>query len=42
LASLIEYRSIQLAYTEAKLNQLTALYQLKLIDAQAKQLLGLL
>lgn len=39
-SSLIEYRSVQLAYTEAKLNQLQALYALKLIEADAKQLVG--
>ena len=39
-SNLIEYRSIQLAYTEAKLNQLQALYALKLIEADAKQLVG--
>ena len=39
-SNLIEYRSVQLAYTEAKLNQLQALYALKLIEADAKQLVG--
>lgn len=41
-SNLLEYRSIQLAYTEAKLNRLMALYQLKLIEAGAKQLTGTL
>lgn len=39
-SNLLEYRSVQLAYTEAKLNQLQALYALKLIEADAKQLVG--
>ena len=39
-SNLIEYRSVQLAYTEAKLNRLQALYELKLIESGAKQLVG--
>lgn len=39
-SNLIEYRSVQLAYTEARLNQLQALYALKLIEADARQLVG--
>ena len=39
-SNLIEYRSVQLAYTEAKLNQLQALFALKLIEADARQLVG--
>ena len=41
-SSLFEYRAVQLAYTEAKLNELQALYALKLIEADAKQLIGAL
>ena len=41
-SSLLEYRSTQLAYTEAKLNRLQALYELRLIDTSAKQLIGTL
>lgn len=39
-SNLIEYRAVQLAYTEAKLNRLQALYALKLIETDAKQLIG--
>ncbi|QJW89354.1 TolC family protein [Spirosoma taeanense] len=41
-SNLIEYRSVQLAYTEAKLNHLQALYALKLIESTARQLIGTL
>jgi outer membrane protein TolC len=41
-SNLIEYRTMQLAYTEARLNQLQALYALKIIEADANVLIGAL
>ncbi|GAB3752244.1 TolC family protein [Spirosoma pomorum] len=41
-SNLIEYRTMQLAYTEARLNQLQALYALKIIEADANALIGAL